>query len=134
MTGGTTYTVGLFTIQIAELRATREGPQSAAVQSPGVVVSISVEIGGGEDADESAANGHAGGGSLGNGVEDAEDEALQVEYAQAIIREAWGKVKEGKDLGRSEIKEVMMKLGRETDTKETDAAVRMWCEVLRLRG
>ena len=64
-----------------------------------------------------------------------DDQEIDFEYAQTVIRECWSKIKQGRDLGRSEVREVMMtpvipaKKGQ-----ERDAAVRMWCEILRMRG
>jgi hypothetical protein len=121
---GTTYTVGLCTVQIGELRATREGPQSGGISSPGVLVCISTIVGAG-DSDGSQE-------SLSSSTEDGEDQ-LDLEYAQAVIRDCWSKIKENRDLGKSEIREVMM-VADNLKTEEKEAAVRMWCDSLRLRG
>jgi hypothetical protein len=121
---GTTYTVGLCTVQIGELRATREGPQSGGISSPGVLVCISTIVGAG-DSDGSQD-------SLSSSTEDGEDQ-LDLEYAQAVIRDCWSKIKENRDLGKSEIREVMM-VADNLKTEEKEAAVRMWCDSLRLRG
>lgn len=118
-----TYEGGLFAVQIGELRAMREA-QSGGISSPGVVVCISTVVGG-ED-DEEATNESKSGVQNGTGGE------ADVEYAQAMIRELWGKIREGRDLGKAEAREVFMAL-RE-GSADTDAAVRMWCEILRLRG
>ena len=126
---GTAYTGGLCTIQVGELRATREGPQSG-VQSPGVLVCISTVVG----ADTSEDSQDPGYKSTENDTALDVDEAPDFDYAQAVIRDCWGKIKEGRDLGKSDIKEVMMAQEDVKGSKETEAAVRMWCEVLRLRG
>ncbi|KAF9691620.1 hypothetical protein EKO04_010484 [Ascochyta lentis] len=120
---GATYTGGLFTVQIGEVRALREG-QGGGVSSPGVVVCISTIAGGDEDAAE--VNGAA------NGA--AAEEEVEFEFAQATIRGFWGKLREGRDLGRSEVREVLMTPKEGGNAEEKEAAVRMWCEVLRLRG
>jgi hypothetical protein len=121
---GTSYTAGLCTIQVGELRSIKEGPQSAGIQSPGVLVCISTVIG--EDESEDS-EGSA------NSVPSDEEEPLDLEYAQALIRDCWGQIKSNRDLGKSEVKEVMMALDS-SKSREKDMAVRMWCEVLRLRG
>lgn len=62
-----------------------------------------------------------------------EDEEPDFEYAQALIRDCWSKIKSGQNLGKSEVKEVMM----DTNTvrkHENETAARMWCEAIRLRG
>ncbi|KAJ4342126.1 hypothetical protein N0V95_007036 [Ascochyta clinopodiicola] len=117
---GATYTGGLFTVQIGEVRALREG-QGGGVSSPGVVVCISTIAGGEEDV-----NGAANGAGA--------EEEVDLEFAQATIRDFWGKLKEGRDLGRSEAREVLMIPIERGLGGEKEAAVRMWCEVLRLRG
>ena len=122
---GACYTGGLFTIYIGEVRALREG-QGGGVSSPGVVVCISLTAGGSEDesAHSEGVNGN------GNGVE-----PVDFEFAQATIRELWGKIRAGRYLGRGEVKEVfMVPDGSHVKSEATDAVVRMWCEVLRLRG
>ncbi|KAH7359669.1 hypothetical protein BKA66DRAFT_537881 [Pyrenochaeta sp. MPI-SDFR-AT-0127] len=127
---GTTYSGGLCTIQIGELRATREGPQSGAVQSPGVVVCITTIVGG-DISDETPPESK---GENGTAMEIDEEPKVDFDYAQAVIRDCWARIKDGRDLGRSEIKEVMMAPEDVKGVQEKDAAVRMWCEVLRLRG
>jgi hypothetical protein len=121
---GTSYTAGLCTIQVGELRSIKEGPQSAGIQSPGVLVCISTVIG--EDESEDSEG-------LANSVPSDEEEPLDLEYAQALIRDCWGQIKSNRDLGKSEVKEVMMALDS-SKSREKDMAVRMWCDVLRLRG
>jgi hypothetical protein len=124
---GNSYRAGMCTIQIGELRSTREGPQSSGIQSPGVVVCISAAVGS-DSSEESDDMLHA--------PQEQDPTAytngtIDFEYAQTIVRDCWSKVKDNKDLGRSEVKEVMMAPNAEN---EKEAAVRMWCEVLRLRG
>jgi hypothetical protein len=73
------------------------------------------------------------------GVQNGDDgslaeEEVDFEFAQATIREFWGKIKAGRDLGRLEVREVLMLPKEGESREEKDAAVRMWCEVLRLRG
>lgn len=114
---GATYEGELLTVQIGEVRAMRE--QGGGVSSPGVVVCISTVVGGGDE--EGSANG------VQNGTVE-----VDTEFAQAMIRDLWAKMREGKDLGRAEVREVFMAL--QGGNEDTDAAVRMWCEVLRLRG
>lgn len=121
---GITYAAGLCTVQIGELRATREGPQSGGIQSPGVLVCISTIVG--------ASDSDGPQGSLESPIEDEADQ-FDVEYAQAIIRDCWRKIQENRDLGKSEIREVMM-APDSMKTRQNEATVRMWCEGLRLRG
>lgn len=137
---GSSYTAGLCTIQIGELRATREGPQSGALLSPGVVLCITTVVG----ANTSDTDIDSGYTSLENGTattnnadikkEDG-DEEIDFAFAQAVIRECWNTIKQGKDLGRSEVKEFMMapRAGANTE-KQRELAVHMWCDALRLRG
>lgn len=127
---GTAYNGGLCTIQIGELRSTREGPQSGAVQSPGVVVCISTVVGS-DVSDDSNPNTKM---ENGTAMEIDGDATVDFDYAQAVIRDCWAKIKEGRDLGRSEVREVMMAQEDVKGVKEKEAVVRMWCEVLRLRG
>ncbi|CAO2651673.1 Nn.00g042430.m01.CDS01 [Neocucurbitaria sp. VM-36] len=131
--GGATYTTGgLCDVQVGELRATREGPQaqSGAVQSPGVVVCISTVV----RADTSADGQDAGEKPVENGTVVDAGEAIDFEYAQTVIRDCWQRLKEGRDLGRSEVREVMMAQEEVHGVREKEAAIRMWSEVLRLRG
>ncbi|USP77503.1 hypothetical protein yc1106_04777 [Curvularia clavata] len=138
---GSSYTAGLCTIQIGELRATREGPQSGALLSPGVVLCITTVVG----ADESDNDIESGYTSLENGAAtdntnikkeegDKEDE-VDFTYAQSVIRECWNTIKQGKDLGRSEVREFMMAPKAEANKeKQRELAVHMWCDALRIRG
>jgi hypothetical protein len=57
-----------------------------------------------------------------------------LEFVQATIREFWGKIWEGHDLRKVEVREVLMAPRAENKREVEDATVRMWCEVLRLRG
>lgn len=64
-----------------------------------------------------------------------EEEDIDFDYAQTIIRETWKNIAQGRDLGRAEAaREVMMESQYVKGDREKDAAVRMWCETLRLRG
>ena len=123
---GATYSAGLCHIQLGELRAAREGPQSAAVSSPGVVICISTTIC--DDEEDNDAPMQA------NGTDPADDELPDFEYAQEIIRACWSTIKGNLDLGRSEVREVMMAQEAVKGTQEKEAVIRMWSEVLRLRG
>ena len=93
---------------------------------------ISIVVGT-DDSDESTnlQNGSHENGTATNNDEEEPD----FEYAQTVIRACWTTIKEGWDLGRSEVREVMM-APEITTTKEQEreAAVRMWCDILRLRG
>tara|TARA_R110002003_G_scaffold40_14_gene2784 strand:- start:7174 stop:7506 length:333 start_codon:yes stop_codon:yes gene_type:complete len=110
---------------VGELRSTREGPQSGGVLSPGVVVCISTTVG--ADSSDDTADGM-------NGTLEDGDDLANLDYAQSIIRDCWSKIKDGRDLGRSEIREVMMAQDNLQGVKEKEATIQMWCEVLRLRG
>ncbi|KAJ4363653.1 hypothetical protein N0V83_009949 [Neocucurbitaria cava] len=140
--GGAAYTTGgMFDIQVGELRASREGPQaqSGVVQSPGVIVCISTLVGSAEEASSTSNSqkpGQNGTAANGNGDDEGYAEGPDFDYAQAVIRECWKKIKEGVDLGRSEVREVMMAAREEVHggLREQEAAVRAWCEVLKLRG
>lgn len=125
---GASYAGGLFTIHVGEVRALREG-QGGGVSSPGVVVCISTRTG--DDEDEGVQGSF---GAAQNGVE-----AVDFGFAQAAIRELWGRIAAGRDLGRAEVREVFMvpgdaRPGKDGKSEARDAVVRMWCEVLRLRG
>jgi hypothetical protein len=128
---GTSYSGGLCTIHIADLRATREGPQSGAISSPGVVVCISTTLGA-EGADNNMNSGYD---TTENGTAmDVDEEEVDVEYAQTVVRDCWSKIKDGRDLGRSEVKEVLMAPATAKKGQEQEAMVRMWCDALRMRG
>jgi hypothetical protein len=121
---GTSYSAGLCTVYLGELRSTREGPQSGGTQSPGVLVCISVVIGA-DDPDD-----------LLNSETSASEngaESFDFDSAQAMIRECWSKIKNNRDLGKSEVKEFMMAT-EDLAKQEKQAAIRMWCDALRLRG
>lgn len=121
--GGATYSGGAFTVEIGELRALREA-QGGGISSPGVVVCISTTAGGEEEQDEGTTN----------GVQHAAGEEADFEFAQATIRNLWGKLREGQDLGRAEVREVLMAPKVEGRRGTEDAMVQMWCDVLKLRG
>ncbi|KAF2025402.1 hypothetical protein EK21DRAFT_116879 [Setomelanomma holmii] len=122
---GIAYGTGLCTVQIGELRSSREGPQSGITPSPGVLVCISTAVG--DDSSDDT-------GDKMNGAVENGDDTLDFDYAQSIIRDCWGKIKDGRDLGRSEVREVMMAKDNVHGIKEKEATVRMWCDALRLRG
>ncbi|KAF2015515.1 hypothetical protein BU24DRAFT_421819 [Aaosphaeria arxii CBS 175.79] len=133
---GVTYTVGQFTIHLGELEAVRTSA-TASSASPGVVVCIStVAAGGEEDAsqdDELRDMGYTSvSGADENGVNGASSEFTGAEEA---IRGLWAVLREGVDFGRAEVREVMMEKEGLQASKfaESEAAVRMWCDVLRLR-
>jgi hypothetical protein len=68
-------------------------------------------------------------------VMDMDGEDADFDYAQALIRDCWAKMRQGRDLGRSEVKEFFMAPTLTAHREqEREAAVRMWCEALRLRG
>jgi hypothetical protein len=69
-----------------------------------------------------------------NGTLEDGDDLANLDYAQSIIRDCWSKIKDGRDLGRSEVREVMMAQDNLQSIKEKEATIQMWCEVLRLRG
>jgi hypothetical protein len=69
-----------------------------------------------------------------NGTLEDGDDLANLDYAQSIIRDCWSKIKDGRDLGRSEVREVMMAQDNLQSVKEKEATIQMWCEVLRLRG
>lgn len=122
---GATYTGGVCTIHIGELRATREGPQSGMIQSPGVVVCISTSVGGHVSNDP----------AIEESATASEEDKIDFKHAQMVIRECWNTIKDGRDIGRGEIREVMMASNLTAhDEREREAAARMWCDVLRLRG
>ena len=126
MQQGATYQGGPFTIHIGELRAARE---AGGPQSPGVVVCISTVVSTFNADDAAAADEHD------NGVKMENQEAIDLDCAQAGIRAFWNKIKAGQDLGRAETREVMMApRNNMAPDDERQAAVRMWCEALRLRG
>jgi hypothetical protein len=60
-------------------------------------------------------------------------ESFDFDSAQAMIRECWSKIKNNRDLGKSEVKEFMMAT-EDLAKQEKQAAIRMWCDALRLRG
>lgn len=122
---GISYAAGQCLIQIGELRSVRDGPQSGGPLSPGVVVCISTMVG--TDDDEWEATTAAA-------PPAEEEDAIDFDYPKAIIRDCWSTIKQGRDLGKSEVKEVMMAPEYVSGTQEKDAAVRMWCEALRMRG
>ncbi|KAF1917374.1 hypothetical protein BDU57DRAFT_555247 [Ampelomyces quisqualis] len=121
---GVFYKAGLCDILLGELRSSREGPQSAGVQSPGVLVCITTTIGADDLEDWQ---------KKGKSVPEEEEEEPDFDWAQAVIRDCWNKIKSGQNLGKSEVKEVMMDTNT-VNKHENETAARMWCEAIRLRG
>lgn len=122
---GIKYTAGMATIYIGELRQRRQGPQSANILSPGVVVSISISAGAGDDD------------TLPNDPDFPPfDDDIDFEPAQNDIRELWKEIKRDIDFGKSEVREFMQIAQNFDGNKEGErqAAARMWCEALRMRG
>jgi hypothetical protein len=126
------YSGGLCTIQIGELRAVREGAGAGAVSSPGIVVCITTVVGA-DNAEDGLDSGYT---SMENGTAmDVDEEEPDFEFARTIIHDCWSKIKEGRDLGRSEVRDFMMAPVATTRKEyEREAAVRMWCDALRMRG
>lgn len=116
---GVAFEGGAVRVLVGELRSQREG--AGSVGSSGVVACISTGAG-----SSSTASSNSEVGSVAN----AAAEKIDVEFAKAVIRDIWGKIKAGRDLGKGEVKEVWMQ-GEEMNQS---AAVRMWCEILKLRG
>ncbi|CAI6337283.1 unnamed protein product [Periconia digitata] len=117
---GFSYKVAAFTIHIGALRSRRTGPQTAATLSPGILVCISTDIlGENEEALKSDDN-------------DLDYGEIDYSQTQEAIRELWRTMTTGVELGKSEVREVMQ-AGAEKE-QDTEAAVRMWCEALKLRG
>jgi hypothetical protein len=101
------------------------------------VVCISTSLGA-EDEDNSNNNNNIASGyaTTENGTAmEVDEEEVDVEYAQAVVRDCWSKIKDGRDLGRSEVREVMMApVTTNNKGQEHEAMVRMWCDALRMRG
>jgi hypothetical protein len=109
--------------------------------SPGVLVCVGTEVGdvGGDEYGVGQGDGEgedSGYVSLNGGIRDGEDmeEDVDISDAEELIRGLWGTIRTGIDIGKAEVREVM--LGKEGLKGKThkEAVVRMWCEVLRLRG
>jgi hypothetical protein len=102
------------------------------VSSPGIVVCITTVVG--TDSSEDGLD--SGYTSMENGTAmDVDEEEPDFEFAQTIIRDCWSKIKEGRDLGRSEVRDFMMApVATSKKEQEREAAVRMWCDALRMRG
>lgn len=121
---GMTYAAGLCTIQIGELRSSREGLQSGGTQSPGVLVCISTTVGSEEVLDSQTSA---------EIMTDNTQDPPDLDYAEALVRDFWNKIRGDRDFGKSEVKEVMMN-HKTLQGQEQEAAVRMWCDILRMRG
>lgn len=65
--------------------------------------------------------------------ENGEEEEPDFDCAQALIRDCWNKIRGEQNLGKSEVKEIMMDT-RTVKKVEKETAARMWCEAIRLRG
>jgi hypothetical protein len=97
--------------------------------SPGVVVCITTtsnnktgDVEGGEDSGYVSIEGGA------------DEEIVDLEEAQAEVRAVWTSIKSGIEFGKAEVKEVMMGLAGTSEDAEKEAAVRMWCDILKFRG
>lgn len=134
---GFTYTVPNFTIHIGGLRAKRSGPQAGGSLSPGVLVCITTVAGAldDDDDDDEDNNNHIDGFGKAD-VSAAMEEELDFSFVQAQIRQIWKMMTEGIELGRSEIREVMQAAQGSGGDREKvkEAAVRMWCEAMKLRA
>ncbi|KAF2187278.1 hypothetical protein K469DRAFT_685808 [Zopfia rhizophila CBS 207.26] len=121
---GIAYSIGEFTIFLGDLRLSRSGTASSSnTTSPGTVVCISTSVADGEEEmnEDSASV-----------VADPDDLAQEVDQTAKTVRDFWDSIKKGIEFGKVEMKEVMMDKLAFKD--EGEGIVRMWCEVLRLRG
>lgn len=115
---GKTYHTGEFLVHVGELRSRRQ-VQTSNQTSPAVVVCVSTHTGGSRDDDDPP--------SL-----PVDDNAMEFEYAQALIRDLWGTIKKDITFGRSEVRE-HMQLAQDfgpDQEKTREAIARMWCEAL----
>ncbi|KAF2003171.1 hypothetical protein P154DRAFT_618160 [Amniculicola lignicola CBS 123094] len=136
---GITFGIGQFTVHIGELRSLR-GRDMATAPGVGVVVCITTNTSGQDvwasGVDEEGEDGYeelGGTGSGENGMAEVE-EVVDFKDMQTDIRNVWGLVKDGVELGRGEVRDMMMAEETLPAGKGNEATVRMWCEVLRLRG
>jgi hypothetical protein len=131
---GITYTCGQYTLHIGEIRMARSGPSASSnLMSPGVVVCITA-VSGAKNGD---INEGEGGEDLGYVSMDglgADEDTVDLEERQSEVRAVWTLIKSGIEFGKAEVKEVMMGQQGVKDDAEKEAIVRMWCDVLRLRG
>ncbi|KAH7408589.1 hypothetical protein DE146DRAFT_675613 [Phaeosphaeria sp. MPI-PUGE-AT-0046c] len=118
---GVTYAAGLCTIQIGEIRSSREGLLSGGTQSPGVLVCISTTVGSDDNEDSQVKT-----------PDDGQD-TPDLDCAEALVRHFWNVIKGDRDLGKSEVKEILMNHNI-LKGQEKEAVVRMWCDILRMRG
>ena len=117
--------------------------------SPGVVCCVATEIGDGDAGDgDGGEDGEGEGGADGDMDIDVDEEEINLDDTEALIKGFWGSIRGGVDrLGAKvvagDIREVMqeksmvvedIRAKRVSGRKSEDAVVRMWCEVLRLRG
>ncbi|KAF2875061.1 mediator complex, subunit Med20 [Massariosphaeria phaeospora] len=136
---GITYHVGQFVIRVGEIRASRSGAQSGSVLSPGVVCCITTVAGTSDDIDGEGYetefdSGHTSVTEDGRMEDEDEDENVDLDDAEKLIRGFWETLREGMDFGRAEVREVMMGKHGLKGNGQKEAVVRMWGEVLKLRG
>ncbi|KAF2686346.1 hypothetical protein K458DRAFT_441892 [Lentithecium fluviatile CBS 122367] len=121
---GIVYKIRDTTIHIGELHSKRQGPQSANVLYPGVVVCITRTCGTSDD-------------DL--GLKQSSDERLapdDIADVQKDIHQLWKDVSAGVDFGKGETREFMQIVQdfEGSKEKEREAVVQMWAEALRMRG
>lgn len=120
---GTVYRIREFTIHIGELQAKRQSLQQSNISFPGVVVCISAPAGLAEDVTPKSS---------------AQPALIpaDLEDLQSNLRNLWKHMTKGVEMGKGEVREFPQTyqdpVGQEG--LEQEAAVRMWCEVLRIRG
>ncbi|KAF2112595.1 mediator complex, subunit Med20 [Lophiotrema nucula] len=125
---GITYNIGQFIINLGELKASRQGTTSMSnASTAGVAVCISTVADSEEDQLDDS--GYA---SL-NGDADAEVE-VDVSASQTAVRSLWDALKTGIEFGKTEPREYFMAPEVLKGEKQREAVVRMWCELLRMRG
>ncbi|KAF2794368.1 hypothetical protein K505DRAFT_27852 [Melanomma pulvis-pyrius CBS 109.77] len=130
---GITYMAGQYIFSIGEIRMARSGPSSSSnLVSPGVVVCITTVAGAKTGDEDDIARADSGYASLDSSAED--EDSIDFEEVQAEIRAAWTAIKTGIDFGKADVREVMMRKDATKEEAEKEAVVRMWCEILRLRG
>jgi hypothetical protein len=64
----------------------------------------------------------------------ADEDTVDLEERQSEVRAVWTLIKSGIEFGKAEVREVMMGQEGVKEDAEKEAIVRMWCDVLRLRG
>lgn len=115
---GKTFQAGDFLIYVGELRSRRQA-QTGNQISPAVVVCVSTHAGGPDNDDNTSSA-------------PADDNAIDLEYAQASIRELWNTIKKDITFGRAEVREQMQSVQGfgHGEEQNREAVVRMWCEAL----